>query len=83
LYLEEMSDSADVEAILGYARQLEIDGKWLQAVESYARALKQVSEESGIRGCIHEGTGWAFFRAAMQADDLEQFRNSARFSEQI
>jgi len=70
-----MSDSADVEAILGCTRQLEIDSMWLQAAESYDRALKQVSEESGIRGRIHEGTGWAFFKAAMQVDDLEQFRN--------
>jgi hypothetical protein len=38
-----MSDLADVEAILGYARELEIDSKWLHAVEYYNRALKQVS----------------------------------------
>jgi tetratricopeptide (TPR) repeat protein len=70
-----LSEALNVKEILHQAERFENEHEWLRATESYAEALKLVSEEdfSSI-GQIYERIGHAFYRAAMQAESPEEFR---------
>jgi len=69
-----MSEALDVEAILGQARDQERAYDWIRAVESYKKAQGLVSETDFLKmGQVQERVGYALYRAAMQAESVEQF----------
>ena len=64
-----------MEEILHQAERLEMDYNWLRAAELYGEALKLLSANDFSRmGQIYERLGTAFYRAAMQAERQEEFR---------
>lgn len=76
-----MSDMSSLEAILSKSREQKRLYDWLGATESYNNALKFVSEHENLkRAEIHEQLGYGFFRAAMQADSVEEFKKRLRLS---
>jgi len=64
-----------VEEILRQAEQLEKNYDWLGATESYKKGLNLLPKDdfSSI-GEIHERLGYAFHRAAFQAENNDEFR---------
>jgi tetratricopeptide (TPR) repeat protein len=69
------SEASCVEEILHQTEQLEKDYDWLGATELYQKALKLLSANDFSRmGQICERLGTAFYRAAMQAERQEKFR---------
>jgi hypothetical protein len=68
-----------VEEILDQAEHSEKEYDWLGAVESYERALKLLPEDdfSGKAETL-ERLGYAFYRAAFQAESNEEFRQRLR-----
>jgi len=74
-----MSESLGFEGILGQAMEKEKEYDWLAAAESYEKALGLVPEQDSSRiGEIYERLGYAFFRAAMQAENVDEFRERMR-----
>jgi hypothetical protein len=70
-----LSAVISVEEILNQAERLEKDCEWLRAAESYEKALKLLSEDDFSRkGETHDGLGYAFYRAAFQAESNDEFR---------
>jgi len=70
-----MSETPDAEVLLGQAKEREKEYDWLGAAESYKRALGLVSEQNLSKlGELHEHLGYAFHRAAMQAENRQDFR---------
>ena len=64
-----------MEEILHQAELLEKEYDWVGAAESYEKALNLLPENDFSRmGQIHERLGYAFYRAAMQAESQEEFR---------
>jgi hypothetical protein len=64
-----------VEEILHRAEQSEKEYDWLGATELYEKALNLLPEDDFSRmGQIFERLGYAFYRAAMQAESQEEFR---------
>ncbi len=63
------------ERILAHAREQEREYNWLEAAESYGKALGLISgQETWKRGELYEQSGYALYRAAMQADSGDGFR---------
>jgi hypothetical protein len=76
-----MSDTSSLEAILGRSREQEKLFDWLGATESVKDALRLVPEHEGLKKAeLHERLGYGFFRAAMQADSVEEFKKRIRLS---
>jgi len=74
-----MSEPLSVESILGQIGQQEKEYDWLEAAESYKKALILVRERDFLKLAeIHERLGYAFYRAAMQAENQEEFRGRMR-----
>jgi len=70
-----MSNASGAESILDQASQRERSYDWLEAVESYKKALDMFSVQDPFRvGDIYERTGHAFCHAAMQAEEPSEFR---------
>jgi len=70
-----MSEGLGVEQILGKAAENEKRYDWLGAVEFYGKALRLVPEADPLKlGQVQEKVGYAFYRAAMQAENPEEFR---------
>jgi len=70
-----MSEALDVESVLSQARERERAYDWLGAAELYKNALGLMSEQDFLKmGEISEGLGYAFHRAAMQAESVDEFR---------
>jgi len=68
-----------MESILGQAMERERDYDWLGAVEFYEKALGLMSETDFLKkGQVQESVGYAFCRAAMQAESPEEFRERMR-----
>jgi hypothetical protein len=68
-----------VEEILGQAERLEKDYDWLGAAESYENALKLLPENDySTKGETYEWLGYAFYRAAFQAESNDDFRQTLR-----
>ena len=64
-----------MEEILHRAERLEKEYEWLGAVESYEKALKLMPEDDFSRkGETWEWLGYAFYRAAFQAENKDEFR---------
>jgi tetratricopeptide (TPR) repeat protein len=65
-----------VEEILHQAELLEKEYDWPGAVGLYEKALKLLPQDDFSRmGEIHERSGYASYRAAMQAESREEFKN--------
>ena len=76
-----MSEALDVESILREAMKHERDYDWMGAAELYSTALSKVSEQDVLKTVdIHERIGYGFFRAATQADTVEEFKKRMHMS---
>ncbi len=68
-----------MEEILHHAEQLEKDYDWLGAAESYRKTFNLLSENDfSRRGEVTERLGHAFYRAAFQAENKDEFRDRLR-----
>ena len=71
-----MSELSDVDVFLNQATAKEKEYDWLGAVEYYRNGLSIVSEKDSLTlGEVNERLGYAFQRAAMSAEDVNQFRD--------
>jgi len=76
-----MSTGESLESVMGKARELEKNYDWMGSVEFYRIALIIAPEEDILKsGEIHERIGYGFFRAAAQADSVEEFKKRMRMS---
>jgi len=76
-----MSDTHSVEAILSQAVKRERDYDWSGAVELCVTALSMVPEQGVLKAAeIHERISYGLFRAAAQADSVEEFKKRMRMS---
>ena len=74
-----MSGASSVEEILHQAERLEKEYDWLGAADSYEKALKLLSEEDfSKKGETYERLGYAFYRAAFQAESNDEFKQRLR-----
>jgi hypothetical protein len=74
-----MSESSSLESILDQIAKQEKEYDWSGAAESYEKALALVPERDFLRsGEVHERLGYASYRAAMQAESPEEFKNRMR-----
>lgn len=72
-------DSGVSASILGEAARQEGEYDWLGAAESYVKALKILNEHDVLsRGAIYEQRSYALYRAAMQADSLDESKDRIR-----
>ena len=73
---DNMSNTSNVDAILTKANTEEKEYNWLGAAETYAKGLDSISAQdfSGL-GDLHERLGYAFRKAAMQTEDVNEFKN--------
>src|SRR5713226_10050620 len=70
-----MSSDQPAPALLNKAKQQENEYDWLGATESYGRALGSVPEQDYAKtGRFAELLAYAFYRAAMQANNPQEFR---------
>jgi hypothetical protein len=70
-----MSDTSSLEAILSGAERKEKEYDWLEAADSYKKALGLMSEQDSSRMSeVHERLGYAFYRFAFQAESNDEFR---------
>jgi len=74
-----MSEPLNVQVILRQAREQEREYNWLRASESYKKALGLVSEKDFLKIAeIYELLGYVFYRGAMQAESVNEFREGMR-----
>jgi len=74
-----VSGALSVDVILGRAGEREKEYDWLSAVEFYEKALGLVSATDLLKlGQVQERIGYAFYRAAMQAESADEFRERMR-----
>jgi hypothetical protein len=70
-----LSGESALEEILHQAEHYGKEYEWLRAAESYEKAVKLLPQNDfSKKGEIHERLGYAFFRAACQADSVEAFK---------
>ncbi len=70
-----MSDASSVEAFLSQAEEREKLYNWLGAAEFYEKTFDSASRADSLKlGQIQERTGYALYRAAMQAESVDEFR---------
>ncbi len=70
-----MQEALDADHALARTREMEAEYNWLEAAESYTRIVDLASQpDPKISGEIHERMGYAYFRATMQSDSGEVFR---------
>jgi len=61
------------------AREKEKNYHWLEAADLYDQALQMVEKGELFRkGEVQEKVGYAFYRAAMQAENVQEFRDRMR-----
>ena len=71
-----MSSKSSVEMLLEQAREREKGYDWLGAAEFHRKASGSVPEIDFLKmGQIQERIGFAFYRAAMQAESVDEFRD--------
>lgn len=69
-----LSDYLGVEQLLTHARERESEYDWLGAFECYKKALGAMSKMDYSRiGELEERSGYAVYRAAMQAESRDEF----------
>ncbi len=70
-----LPEALGVEQVLARAREQEEEYNWRGAAESYKTAIGLLSpEESSKMGDVYERSGYAFHKAAMQAETVDEFR---------
>ncbi len=75
----DLSEPLSAEPILAHVREQEREYDWLGAAESYKRGLALVSRDDlSLIGELHERSGCALYRAALQAESVEAFRERIR-----
>ncbi len=68
-----------MESVLTRAREQEREYNWSRAAHSYDEALGLVSNQDVSKmGELHERRGYASYRAALQAENVEEFRERIR-----
>ena len=73
---DNMSKTSSVDAILTQASMKEKEHDWLGAAETYAKGLDSISaQDFSSLGDLHERLGYAFRKAAMQVEDVNEFKN--------
>lgn len=71
-----MSRSQRLEDILVEAVEKEKTYDWQEAANFYGQVLNSVVKEDSLKkGEIHERSGYAFYRAAMQAESVDEFKD--------
>jgi len=76
-----MSAGESIENAMSRAVELEKDYDWMGSVELYHTALGMVPEQDVLKlGEVHERVGYCWFRAAMQADSVDEFKKRMRLS---
>jgi len=76
-----LPESPDVEFFLGQAGEREKEYDWLGAAGSYKKAFDLMPETDFLKlGQVQERMGYAFYRAAMQADNVDEFMKRMRLS---
>lgn len=74
-----MSNASNVDAMLSQAGGREKEYDWLGAVEVYGSGLSLVSgEDFSTLGEVYERSGYAFQKAAMQVEDVNEFGDRMR-----
>jgi hypothetical protein len=74
-----VSNVSNVDVILNQAREREKEYNWSNASEFYRKALNLVPETDSLKmGEVHERIGYAFSRAAMQAEGVDEFNEKMR-----
>jgi len=74
-----MLDASSAEAVLIRAEEQEKEYDWLGAVESYKKALGLFSEQDAFSmGDTYDRMGYAFYKAAMQAESVNEFKERIR-----
>lgn len=73
---DNMSNTSSADAILAQDNIKEKEYNWLGAAETYAKGLDSILAQnfSGL-GDLHEHLGYAFRKAAMQVEDVDEFKN--------
>jgi tetratricopeptide (TPR) repeat protein len=70
-----LSEAPILEEILNKIERLEKEYEWLGAAESFEKALKLLPQDDFLKvGETYERLGYAFYRAAFQADSNDEFR---------
>ena len=74
-----LSEGPALEDIVHHAERLEREYNWLEAAESYEKALSLLPEDDFSRkGETFEQLGYALYRAAFQAETNDDFRQTLR-----
>jgi len=70
-----MSQNDFLQGIVGQAEEDEKNYHWLKAADFYNQALQMVEKREFLRkGEFQEKIGYVFYRAAMQAESVDEFR---------
>lgn len=73
---DNMSNTSSIDAMLTQATEKEREYDWLGAAETYAKALDLMPAQDFLGlGDLHERLGYAFRKAAMQAEDVNAFKS--------
>jgi len=76
-----MSAGESVEKTMSRAVELEKNYDWMGSVELYRTALSMVPGQDVLKAAeVHERVGYCWFRAAMQAGSVEEFKKRMRLS---
>lgn len=71
-----MPNVSNVDEVFSQANKREKEYDWLGAVETYKKELDSIPPQDLLRlGELQERLGYAFRRAAMQADEVDEFRD--------
>jgi len=68
-----MSQNEFLQGVVAQAEEKEKNYLWLEAVDLYNQALQVIE-----KGEVQEKVGYAFYRAAMQAESVDEFRERMR-----
>jgi len=71
-----MQDTSSIDEVFSQASRKEKEHDWLGAVEIYRKGLGSISTQDFLKlGELQERLGYAFRRAAMQADEVNEFND--------
>ena len=74
-----MHNTSNIDEVISQAKKKEKEYDWLGAAETYKKGLDSIPPHDFLRsGELQERLGYAFRRAAMQADEVDEFRNRMR-----
>ncbi len=74
-----MQNTSNIDEVISQANKREKEYDWLGAAETYKKGLDSIPPQDFLRlGELQERLGYAFRRAAMQADEVDEFRDRMR-----